>query len=116
METIPPASEKKPAEDSSARHISIGKKTAVGGTGALAGAIVGGPIGAVVGGVIGATVGAIAERNPSGKTSEAIDATANSVRKAAGSTEAAVKTFAAKSCAVAKGAAEGAKREMRPQK
>ena len=88
----------------------------LGGSGALLGAIVGGPIGAVVGGAIGAVVGAVAEHNPSGKTSHAIDSTVNSVRKAAGSTESMAKTATARTVAVAKGAAEGAKREMKATK
>jgi uncharacterized protein YcfJ len=116
METISSASHEEPATDFSAKHISIGKKTVVGGSGALLGAIVGGPIGAVVGGAIGTAIGAVAEHNPSGKTSEAIDATVKSVRKAAGSTESVAKTLAAKTLAVARGAAEGAKREMKAAK
>ncbi len=116
METISSASHEEPATDFSAKHISIGKKPVVGGSGALLGAIVGGPIGAVVGGAIGTAIGAVAEHNPSGKTSEAIDATVESVRKAAGSTESVVKTLAAKTLAVARGAAEGAKREMKAAK
>jgi len=108
METTSSAS-----HDDPAKHLSIGKKTAVGGSGALLGAIVGGPIGAVIGGAIGAAVGAVAEHNPSGKTAEAIDATVDTVRKAADSTETAAKKVAAKTCAVAKGAVEGAKHEMK---
>jgi hypothetical protein len=116
MDTIASASHDEPATDSSAKYIAIGKKTVVGGSGALLGAIVGGPIGAVVGGAIGAVVGAVAEHNPSGKTSHAIDSTVNSVRKAAGSTESMAKTATARTVAVAKGAAEGAKREMKATK
>jgi uncharacterized protein YcfJ len=116
METISSASHEEPATDFSAKHISIGKKTVVGGSGALLGAIVGGPIGAVVGGAVGAAVGAVAEHNPTGKTSEAIDAAVKSVRKAAGSTESVAKTVAAKTRAAARGAAEGAKREMNATK
>jgi hypothetical protein len=113
MDTIPSASHDEPVTDSSVSHISIGKKTVVGGSGALLGAIVGGPIGAIVGGAIGTAVGAVAEHNPSGKTSHAIDSTVKSVRKAAGSTESAAKTAAARTVAVARGAVEGAKREMK---
>jgi uncharacterized protein YcfJ len=116
MDTIPAASHDEPATDSPATHISIGKKTVIGGSGALLGAIVGGPIGAVVGGAIGTAVGSVAEHNPSGKTSHAIDETVKSVRKAAGSTESVAKTVAARTVAVAKGAAEGAKREMKATK
>ena len=42
MDTIASASHDEPATDSSAKHISIGKKTVIGGSGALVGAIVGG--------------------------------------------------------------------------
>ena len=116
MKSNPTSSDTKTPGDASAHHVTIGKKTAVGGAGALAGAIVGGPIGADVGGAIGAAVGAAAERNPAGETSEAIDATIESVREVAGSTESAVKSLAAKTCAAVKGAAEGARREFRAAK
>ena len=116
MDTIASASHDEPATDSSAKHISIGKKTVIGGSGALVGAIVGGPIGAIVGGAIGTAVGAVAEHNPSGKTSHAIDSTVKSLRKAAGSTESMAKTVTARTVAVARGAAEGAKRELKTTK
>jgi hypothetical protein len=113
METTPSASHEGPTTDTSAKHISIGTKTVVGGSGALLGAIVGGPIGAVVGGAIGTAVGAVAEHNPSGKTSHAIESTVESVRKAAGRTESAARTLKHRTVAVARGAAEGAKREFK---
>jgi hypothetical protein len=116
METNSSDSHEEPATDSSTTHISIGKKTVVGSSGALLGAIVAGPVGAVVGGAVGVAVGAVAEHNPSGKTSEAIDATVKSVRKAANSTESVAKTVVAKSRAAARGAVDGAKREMNATK
>ncbi len=116
MTTIASAPHDEPVADSSAKHISIGKKTVIGGSGALVGAIVGGPIGAVVGGAIGTAVGAVAEHNPSGKTSHAIDSTVKEVRKAAESTESMARAVTARTVAVARGAAEGAKREWKATK
>jgi hypothetical protein len=61
MKKRPIAKSVPPAHDAS---LSFSKKTQLGASGAVVGAIIGGPIGAVVGGIVGTAFGAVAEISP----------------------------------------------------